>query len=71
MIDPAGIQGSGQRSGDMLLADDFGEGRRAILAVQGHGEQGYRRPQTVTCARHEPSGRRRSYCLLVSAHAYQ
>jgi hypothetical protein len=33
MVDPAGVQGNTQGLGDMLLPDNFGEGRGAISPV--------------------------------------
>ena len=39
MVDAAGIECSAQGRGDVLLADDFGEGCRTIGAIESHGSQ--------------------------------
>ena len=46
VVDPAGFQGDGKRLGDVLLAHHLGECCRSVLAVEGHGQPGYRRPAT-------------------------
>ena len=39
VVDPTGLQRSGQRFGDVLLTHHLGERRRTIFAVEGHGQQ--------------------------------
>ncbi|CAM4311878.1 hypothetical protein MYSE111917_21350 [Mycobacterium senriense] len=39
VVDPPRFQGNGQRFGDVLLPHYFGEGCRAVFAVEGHGQQ--------------------------------
>ena len=42
VVDPPGRQRDAQRLGDVLLPDHLGERRRTVLAVQSHGQRGYR-----------------------------
>ena len=39
VVDPAAVEGTAERVGDMLLTDDFGERCRAIGAIQGHASR--------------------------------
>ena len=71
VVDPAGRQGDPQWIGDVRLAHDLGERRRAVLPVQSqrHADDPTSWPrQSVSVSRRRPAARRRGTPAPARAH---